>query len=182
MASFATNAATGDKSSATANWQGVIPGVAVPEGGFIVTGKDGTRDIPTGQLMRKPDGTLTGSLIDLEGHLYTAATEAGPSGTPAAKPEEVGALQKATWAVEEAKFYVNGVEVQGTSWNIYDRQELLASIDNAGVVKAGTAAAITTATDKIELKVESDAASNAAINQYAGSEAALSVTIMATSA
>ncbi|WED25635.1 hypothetical protein L3V77_11225 [Vibrio sp. DW001] len=170
MTSFAANAATGDTSEATAQWQGVIPGVAIPDGTFIITGKDGERAIPIG------------TLIDLEGHVYTAPVPAGPGGTPAAIDEIVGALQPATWAVDEAKFYAAGVEIQGIAWNIYDNQELLASINGAGVLTTGTASALTTADSAIELKIKSDTASHAEIDQYAGDEATVAVTILATSA
>lgn len=182
MTSFAANAATGDTSEATAQWQGVIPGVAIPDGTFIITGKDGERNIPIGSLMRDDEGNLVGTLIDLEGHVYTKGTPAGPGGTPAAVDEVVGALQPATWAVDEAKFYVAGVEIQGIAWNIYDNQDLLASIDGAGVLSTGTAAALTVADSAIELKIKSDTASNDEMDQFAGDEATVAVTILATSA
>ncbi|MFC1234125.1 hypothetical protein [Vibrio sp. F74] len=178
MTSFAANAATGDTSEATAQWQGVIPGVSIPDGTFIITGKDGERNIPVGSLMRDDEGNLVGNLIDLEGHVYTHAVT-----TPGSEADAiVGALQPATWAVDDVKFYAAGVEIQGIAWNIYDNQDLMASITGAGVLTSGTAAALTVADSAIELKIKSDTASHAEIDQYAGSEATIAVTVLATSA
>lgn len=178
MASFAAHSATGDTATATASWQGVISGAVTPDSdGLIITGLDKARDIPVGQLMRTPAGIITGEIITLESHAYKAAT------TSPAAAEEIGALQKAKWNVEEAKFYVGGVEVLGTKWTVYDNQDVIATIATTGAVTDGASTtAVGTAKDTIKLRVESHVDSKDMISQYAGEEAAYSVTILATEA
>jgi len=179
---FSTSAfsATDDTASATANWQGVVPGISIPDGSFIVTGKDKAITPPIGQLTRAPEGNLTATLIDLEARNYTPEVLADASAVPpvSAAAAEVGDLVDATWAVDAIKFYSGGVEVRGVGWEVFDNATSLATVDAA----TGNITNIDTAhsAQVIKLTVRSDEASNALIDKFAGKEGALSVTMLAT--
>ncbi|MEZ9056285.1 hypothetical protein [Vibrio sp. 10N.247.311.26] len=60
-------AAEGDTATATAtaNWQGVVPGV-IQSDGFLITGEGGALVTPIGQLMRAQNGAIVAPNIQLE--------------------------------------------------------------------------------------------------------------------
>ncbi|MFB2803670.1 hypothetical protein [Shewanella seohaensis] len=172
------NAAAGDTATATANWQGVVPGV-IQSDSFLITGENGALVTPIGQLMRAQDGTIVAPNIQLEARDNTgtaAAPVVGDLVSNTTRDDGQGGTEARSieWTVADVAFYANGTPVTGIDWSVRNDGTQLATVTSTGVTQV--------AAHKGDiLLLNAVSTSNAsAIDAYTGQDAALSVTVVAS--
>ncbi|MEZ9548917.1 MULTISPECIES: hypothetical protein [Vibrio] len=172
------NAAAGDSATATANWQGVIPGV-IQSGSFVITGENGALVTPSGQLMRAQDGTIVAPNIQLEARDNTGTAAAPVVGElVSTKERDDGAggteARSIEWTVADVAFYANGTPVTGIEWSVQNDGTQLATVTSTGVTQVAAHKG-----DILLLNAVSTS-DTSAIDAYTGQDAALSVTVVAS--
>ncbi len=172
------NAAAGDTATATANWQGQIPGV-IQSGAFVITGEDGALVTPIGQLMRAKDGSIVAPNIQLEARDNTgtaAAPIVGELVSTTKRPDGQGGEEARSieWTVADVAFYANGTPVTGIEWSVQNDGTQLATVTSTGVNQVATHKG-----DILLLNAVSTS-DTSAIDAYTGQDAALSVTVVAS--
>ncbi|MFB2779600.1 hypothetical protein ACE017_10540 [Shewanella mangrovisoli] len=172
------NAAKGDTATATANWQGVVPGV-IQSDSFLITGENGALVTPIGQLMRAQDGTIVAPNIQLEARDNTgtaAAPVVGDLVSNTTRDDGQGGTEARSieWTVADVAFYANGTPVTGIDWSVRNDGTQLATVTSTGVTQV--------AAHKGDiLLLNAVSTSNAsAIDAFTGQDAALSVTVVAS--
>ena len=172
------NAAAGDTATATANWQGVVPGV-IQSGSFVITGEDGALVTPIGQLMRAQDGTIVAPNIQLEARDNTgsaAAPVVGELVSTTERDDGAGGTEARSiqWTVADVAFYANGTPVTGIEWSVQNDGTQLATVSSTGVTQ------VAAHTGDILLLNAMSTSDTSAIDAYTGQDAALSVTVVAS--
>lgn len=172
------NAAAGDTATATANWQGVVPGV-IQSDGFLITGEGGALVTPIGQLMRAQDGAIVAPNIQLEARDNTGTATAPVVGELVSSTErDDGAggteARSIEWIVADVAFYANGTPVTGIEWSVQNDGIQLATATSTGVTQVAAHKG-----DILLLNAVSTS-DTSAIDVYAGQDAALSVTVVAS--
>ncbi|ASK68959.1 hypothetical protein CF168_08770 [Shewanella bicestrii] len=173
------NAAKGDTATATANWQGVVPGV-IQSDGFLITGENGALVTPIGQLMRAQDGTIVAPNIQLEARDNTgtaAAPVVGDLVSSTTRDDGQGGTEARSieWTIADVAFYANGTPVTGIDWSVRNDGTQLATVTSTGVTQIATHKG-----DILLLNAASTTADTSVIDAYAGQAAALSVTVVAS--
>ncbi len=171
-------AVEGDTATATANWQGQIPGV-IQSNGFVITGEGGALITPIGQLMRAQDGAIVAPNIQLEARDNTgtaAAPNVGELVSDTTRDDGAGGdeARSIEWTVADVAFYANGTPVNGIEWSIQNDGTQLATVTSAGVTEVATHKG-----DILLLNAVSTS-DTSAIDAYTGQDAALSVTVVAS--
>ncbi|WP_076409536.1 hypothetical protein [Shewanella sp. UCD-KL12] len=171
-------AAAGDTATATANWQGKVPGV-IQSDAFVITGEGGDLVTPIGQLMRTTDGAIVAPSIQLEARDNTgtvAAPIVGELVSTTTRDDGAGSTEARaiTWAVSDVAFFANGTPVAGLDWSVMHDGIVLATSTASGVTQISSHAG-----DILKLNALSTSAS-ADIDMYTGKDAALSVTVIAS--
>ncbi|HDY7879389.1 hypothetical protein M2G69_07545 [Vibrio vulnificus] len=172
------HAAAGDTATATANWQGVVPGV-IQSNGFVITGKDGELVTPIGQLMRAQNGAIVAPNIQLEArdNLGTASTPVvGELVSTTTRDDGAGGTEARSiqWTIADVAFYANGTPVNGIEWSVHHDGTQLATVSSTGVTQVASHSG-----DILLLNAVSTSTTSA-IDAYTGQDAALSVTVVAS--
>ncbi|MGL5668559.1 MAG: hypothetical protein ACRDD9_20825 [Shewanella sp.] len=172
------NAAAGDTATATANWQGVVPGV-IQSDSFLITGENGALVTPIGQLMRAQDGTIVAPNIQLEARDNTgtaAAPVVGDLVSNTTRDDGAGGTEARSieWTVADVAFYANGTPVTGIEWSVRNDGTQLATVTSTGVTQVAAHKG-----DILLLNAVSTS-NTSAIDAYTGQDAALSVTVVAS--
>ncbi|MFB2653890.1 hypothetical protein [Shewanella seohaensis] len=173
------NAAAGDTATATANWQGVVPGV-IQSDSFLITGENGALITPIGQLMRAQNGTIVAPNIQLEARDNTgtaAAPVVGDLVSNTTRDDGQGGTEARSieWTVADVAFYANGTPVTGIDWSVRNDGTQLATVTSTGVTQIAAHKG-----DILLLNAISTTADTSVIDTYAGQDAALSVTVVAS--
>ncbi|EJE4188641.1 hypothetical protein M3922_004448 [Vibrio parahaemolyticus] len=171
-------AAKGETATATANWQGQIPGV-IQANGFVITGEDGALVTPIGQLMRSRDGAIVAPNIQLEARNNegtAAAPVAGQLVSETERDDGAGGTESRSieWTVADVAFYANGTPVTGIEWSVHNDGTQLATVTSTGVTQVASHKG-----DILLLNAVSTS-DTSAIDSYTGQDAALSVTVVAS--
>ncbi|HAS8506299.1 TPA: hypothetical protein I7764_21110 [Vibrio vulnificus] len=172
------NAAAGDTATATANWQGVVPGV-IQSDGFLITGEGGALVTPIGQLMRAQDGAIVAPNIQLEARDNTgtaAAPVVGELVSTTERDDGAGGTEARSieWTIADVAFYANGSPVTGIEWSVQNDGTQLATVSSTGVTQVAAHEG-----DILLLNAVSTS-DTSAIDAYTGQDAALSVTVVAS--
>lgn len=172
------NAAAGDTATATANWQGVIPGV-IQSDSFLITGEGGALVTPTGQLMRAQDGAIVAPNIQLEARDNegtAAAPVVGDLVSTTDRDDGAGGTEGRSieWTIADVAFFANGSPVTGIEWSVQNDGTQLATVDSTGVHQVAAHSG-----DILLLNAVSTS-DTSAIDAYTGQDAALSVTVVAS--
>uniref|UniRef100_Q0HUA5 Uncharacterized protein n=1 Tax=Shewanella sp. (strain MR-7) TaxID=60481 RepID=Q0HUA5_SHESR len=172
------NAKAGDTATATANWQGVVPGV-IQSDSFLITGEGGALVTPIGQLMRAQDGTIVAPNIQLEARDNTgtaAAPVVGDLVSNTTRDDGQGGTEARSieWTIADVAFYANGTPVTGVDWSVRNDGTQLATVTSTGVTQVAAHKG-----DILLLNAVSTS-STSAIDAYTGQDAALSVTVVAS--
>ncbi|WP_220746819.1 hypothetical protein, partial [Shewanella colwelliana] len=171
-------AAAGDTATATANWQGVVPGV-IQSDAFVITGEDGALVTPIGQLMRSKNGAIVAPIIQLEARDNqgtAAAPVVGELVSTTQRDDGTGTMESRaiTWAVSDVAFFASGTPVTGIEWSVMHDGIELASVGSNGVTEVSSHKG-----DILKLNAVSTSATGV-VDAYAGQDAALSITVVAT--
>ncbi|HAV1390378.1 TPA: hypothetical protein ACF37V_004594 [Vibrio parahaemolyticus] len=171
-------AAKDETATATANWQGQIPGI-IQANGFVITGEDGALVTPIGQLMRAQDGTIVAPNIQLEArdNTGTAANPVvGELVSTTERDDGAGGTEGRSieWTVADVAFYANGNPITGIEWSVQNDGTQLAAVTSTGVTQ------VSTHKGDILLLNAVSTSDTTAIDAYAGQDAALSVTVVAS--
>lgn len=171
-------AAAGDTATATANWQGVVPGV-IQSDGFLITGEDGALVTPIGQLMRAQNGAIVAPNIQLEARDNegtAAAPVVGDLVSNTTRDDGAGGTEARSieWTVADVAFYANGTPVTGIEWSVQNDGTQLATVTSTGVTQVAAHKG-----DILLLNAVSTS-DTSAIDGYTGQDAALSVTVVAS--
>ncbi len=164
------NAATGDTATATANWQGVVPGV-IQSDAFVITGEDGALVTPIGQLMRAQDGAIVAPNIQLEARDNTGTAAAPVVGDLVSVADDTRSIE---WSIADVAFFANGTPVTGIEWSVQNDGTQLATVSSTGVTQVAAHKG-----DILLLNAVSTS-DTSAIDAYTGQDAALSVTVVAS--
>ncbi len=167
-------AAKGETATATANWQGQIPGV-IQANGFVITGEGGALVTPIGQLMRAQDGAIVAPNIQLEARDYNG-TDVGELVSTTERDDGQGGTESRSieWTVADVAFYANGTPVTGIEWSVQNDGTQLATVTSTGVTQVAAHKG-----DILLLNAVSTS-DTSAIDAYTGQDAALSVTVVAS--
>ncbi|WP_394126268.1 hypothetical protein [Vibrio hepatarius] len=172
------NAAEGDTATATANWQGVIPGV-IQSDGFLITGEGGELVTPIGQLMRDQNGAIIAPNIQLEARDNTgtaAAPVVGELVSTTKRDDGAGGTEARSieWTIADVAFYANGSPVTSIEWSVQNEGVQLATVSSTGVKQVASHTG-----DILRLNAVSTS-NTSTIDTYTGQDAALSVTVVAS--
>ncbi|EGR0752165.1 hypothetical protein WFH67_07845 [Vibrio vulnificus] len=171
-------AAKGETATATANWQGQVPGV-IQANGFVITGEGGALVTPVGQLMRAQNGAIVAPNIQLEARNNegtAAAPVAGKLVSDTERDDGAGGTESRSieWTVADVAFYANGTPVTGIEWSVQNDGTRLATVTSTGVTQVAAHRG-----DILLLNAVSTS-DTSAIDAYTGQDAALSVTVVAS--
>lgn len=171
MTSTSAIAAVGDTATATANWQGVVPGV-IQSDNLLITGKDKALTTPIGQLMRDTEGNLFGTVIQLEARDNTSGDASDP------QPGELlgdvtPTARNAEWTVTDVAFFADGSQITDLEWSIKHDATEIATYAGNGVTSVATF-------NEDILKLNVSSTNSSMVDQYTGKNAALSVSLVLT--
>ncbi|MEZ8747237.1 hypothetical protein AB4189_19185 [Vibrio sp. 10N.286.49.E1] len=159
-------AAEGDTATATANWQGVVPGV-IQSDGFLITGEGGALVTPIGQLMRAQNGAIVAPNIQLEARDNTGSASSPVVGQLVSSTERddgAGGTEGRSieWTVADVAFFANGSPITGIEWSVNNDGTQLATASSTGVTQ------VTSHTGDILLLNAVSTSDTSAIDAYTG--------------